>query len=100
VIIMKIYSNLKHAVTVASVVWMAVVPMAFAQSAPQLVTNGPQFSSGDEPGNGSGRRNVIESERYERVLRANTGFREQRMRKECGSIDDRGLHEQCLASFQ
>jgi hypothetical protein len=35
----------------------------------------------------------------EQALQANTAFREQRTRKECGVIDDRKLHEQCVASF-
>jgi hypothetical protein len=96
---MKIQSKLRLTLAAASLVGMAAAPAAFAQSAPQLVTNGPQVSPGDESGNGSGRRNVIDSKRYEQTLRANTAFREQRMRKECGSIDDQSLHEQCVASF-
>ena len=63
----------------------------------EIITNGPQ---GSPPGNWSARRNVIESQRYDRLLETNRGFREARMRKECGPITDQELHQQCLASFQ
>jgi hypothetical protein len=95
------HSSFKLAVAVASLAWAAAGPMAFAQSPPpQLVTNGPQTSPGDEPRNGAGRRNVADSQRYEQTLQANSAFRDQRERKECGSIDDPKLHEQCVASFR
>jgi len=45
------------------------------------------------------RQNVIQSERYDRLLETNRAFRQARMRKECGPITDPQLHEQCLASF-
>ena len=96
---MKIRSNIGLAVVTASLIWLAAVPAAFAQSAPQLITNGPQVNPGDESGNGSGQRNVLESQRYEQTLRANAAFRQQRIRKECGSIDDPSLHQQCVDSF-
>jgi len=96
---MKTDSTLKLILAAAAVVWMAAAPPAFAQSAPQLVTNGPQVSAGDlDPG--SGQRNVTDSQRYEQTLHANAAFREQRMQKECGPIDDRQLHERCMASFR
>ena len=66
---------------------------------PQLVTNGPQASRGDF-GDWSARRNVIQSERYDRLLQTNWSFRQARMRKECGPISDPQLHSQCLASFE
>ena len=34
-----------------------------------------------------------------RLLETNRGFREARMRKECGPITDQELRQQCLASF-
>ena len=64
----------------------------------QMVTNGPQASRGDF-GDWSARRNVIESARYDRLLQTNMGFRQARMRKECGPISDPQLHQQCMASF-
>ena len=75
------------------------MPAANAQSYnPQVVTNGPQASRGDF-GDWSARRNVIESAHYDRLLETNMGFRQARMRKECGPIHDPQLHDQCMASF-
>ncbi len=65
----------------------------------QVVTNGPQADPGDMSPNWSARQNVIESERYEKLLGTNPGFREARMRQECGPITDAQLHQQCLDSF-
>ena len=75
------------------------VPAAHAQYAnPELVTNGPQASRGDF-GGWSARRNVIESAQYDRLLETSWGFRQARMNKECGRINDPDLHGQCMASF-
>ena len=72
--------------------------MAGTPGAPdtEVVTNGPQ---GSPPSNWSARQNVIESHRYDRLLETNRGFREARMRKECGPITDPQLHQSCVASF-
>jgi hypothetical protein len=43
--------------------------------------------------------NVRQSEQYEQVLRSNPGFRAQRMKLECGPINDPQLHQQCVDSF-
>ena len=43
--------------------------------------------------------NVRQSEQYEQALRSNPGFRAQRMKQECGPINDPELREQCIASF-
>ena len=43
--------------------------------------------------------NVRESKQYEQALRSNPGFRAQRMKQECGPINDPQLHQQCVASF-
>ena len=45
------------------------------------------------------RRNVIESRQYDRAVETNRGFRQARMRKECGPITDPELRQSCLASF-
>jgi hypothetical protein len=66
-------------------------------SGTEVVTNGPQ---GTPPANWSARQNVIESQRYDRLLETNRGFREARMRKECGPITDPQLRQECLASFR
>lgn len=81
------------------------MPPAYAQ-APQtqpmyqneLVTNGPQASRGDF-GDWSARRNNIESARYDQLLQTSWVFRQARMHKECGPIQDPQLHSSCLASF-
>ena len=43
--------------------------------------------------------NVRQSEQYEQALRSNPGFRAQRMKQECGPINDPQLQQQCIASF-
>ena len=73
-------------------------PMQYTPQ-PQVLTNAPQASRGDF-GDWSARRNNIESARYDRLLQTSPGFRQARMRKECGPIGDPQLHQQCLASFQ
>jgi hypothetical protein len=77
------------------------IPAVRAQMAPpdQLITNGPQSSGVEQSGNWSARTNVIQSERYQRLVDTNAAFRHTRMIKECGPITDPQLHQQCLASF-
>src|SRR5579863_2174811 len=78
---------------------LGAMPAAQAQDAnTQLVTNGPQASRGDF-GDWSARRNVIESAHYDRLLQTNRAFRQARMNKECGRINDQQMHDQCIASF-
>jgi len=79
---------------------LGVVPPAKAQTGvnTQVLTNGPQASTGDY-GNWSAARNNAESAQYERLLQASPGFRQARMQRECGPITDAQLRAQCLASF-
>ena len=65
----------------------------------EVVTNGPQTSPGDASTSWSARQNVLQSHQYDRLLETNRGFRQARMRKECGPITDPELRQQCLASF-
>jgi hypothetical protein len=65
----------------------------------EMVTNGPQTNPGDISSSWSARRNVAESEHYDRLLERNPAFRQARERKECGPITDPQLHQQCLDSF-
>src|SRR5215475_13514022 len=74
------------------------VPMPGAPPA-ELYTNAPQVDPGDNPANWSARQNVVDSHRYEQLLRTNPAFRAARVRKECGSITEPALFQQCLASF-
>jgi hypothetical protein len=82
------------------------MPAAQAQMTPMpppghvdVYTNGPQATPGDNPANWSARQNVVESNRYERMVHGNPAFRQARIRKECGSINEPDLHQQCVASF-
>jgi len=84
----------------ACLMTVSAMPAAHAQTAPtQVITNGPQTDPGDVPPSWSERQNVIDSERYDRLLQTNRGFREAQMRRECGPISDPQLHADCLASF-
>src|ERR1700739_548015 len=65
----------------------------------EVVTNGPQTNPGDMTPSWSAGRNVIESQHYDRLVETNRGFRQARMRKECGPVTDPELRQQCLASF-
>jgi hypothetical protein len=65
----------------------------------EVVTNGPQTNPGDMTPSWSARQNVIQSQHYDRLLETNRGFRQARMRKECGPITDPKLRQECLASF-
>src|SRR4051794_41548805 len=78
----------------AACLTLAAVPAAQAQYyteptviQPQVETNGPQASRGDL-GDWSARRNVIASQRYDRLLQTSMGFRQARMRRGCGAIND------------
>jgi hypothetical protein len=64
-----------------------------------VVTNGPQTSPGDVSASWSARQNVTESKSYDRLLEADSAFRQARIRKECGPINDPQLHASCIASF-
>jgi ABC-type transport system substrate-binding protein len=82
------------------------VPSAYAQMVPMpppsrvdVYTNGPQVDPGDNPANWSARQNVVDSQRYERLVHTNPAFRQARIRKECGSINEPDLYQQCVASF-
>jgi hypothetical protein len=92
----------------AALAFAVVIPAAHAQimavpmpGAPpaELYTNAPQVDPGDNPANWSARQNVVDSNRYEQLLRVNPAFRAARVRKECGSITEPALLQQCVASF-
>src|SRR4051812_50111328 len=75
----------------AACLTLAAVPAAQAQYytepttiQPQVETTGPQASRGDL-GDWSARRNVIASQRYDRLLQTSMGFRQARMRRGSGA---------------
>ena len=71
----------------------------YEPSRTEVVTNGPQTNPGDASSSWSAQRNVTQSQQYDRLLETNHGFRQARMRKECGPISDPELRQACLASF-
>jgi hypothetical protein len=82
------------------------IPTAHAQTVPMpppsrvdVYTNGPQADPGDNPANWSARQNVVDSDRYERMVHTSPAFRQTRIQKECGSINEPSLHQQCVDSF-
>jgi hypothetical protein len=83
----------------ACLITAAALPPAHAQMGAGLVTNGPQTDPGDVSPSWSARQNVIDSQRYDKLLQTSRGFREARMRKECSPITDPQLHASCIASF-
>jgi hypothetical protein len=89
------------ALAAASLIGIATLGPARAQTAGivQVVTNGPQANVESQSPNWSARQNVIDSQRYDRLVATNRAFREARMRQECGPITDPQLHQSCIASF-
>jgi len=76
--------------------------MAPMQPPPDRVdyySGAPMADPGDNPANWSARQNVIESHRYEQLVHTNPAFRQARIQKECGSISEPDLYQQCVASF-
>jgi hypothetical protein len=94
------------AIAAACLITVSAMPGAQAQTAreqiasgSQVVTNGPQTDTGDVSPYWSPPQNVIQSQRYERLLQTSPTFRQARIRKECGPISDPQLRADCLASF-
>ena len=87
------------AVAVACLASSATTPSAHAQTARRTVTvkHPPISNPGDT--SWSAQQNMIDSKRYEQMLRTNPAFREARLQKECGGITIPELRESCLASF-
>jgi len=91
---------IKTLATVAAAVGLmamtAVVPAAKAQPGPD---NGNAWVMQNGEWVWSPRLNVINSHRYSELVQHNRSFRQARMQKECGPIEDPQLHQQCLDSF-
>jgi hypothetical protein len=98
---MIINNAMALAMAAACLAVVATTPAAQAQAQrrPVTVKHAPITSPGDVSDSESARRNVAESDQYERLLRKNPAFRRVRMQKECGGIADPELHQSCLASF-
>ena len=76
---------------------MAPMPMQAPPDEVDFYSDAPKADPGDF--NWSARRNVSDSERYESLVHSNPAFRAARIQKECGSITEVGLYQQCVASF-
>jgi len=75
------------------------VPVAQAQMVDtQVLTNTPRVNAGDRAGWLAARNNV-ESAHYDRLVESSPGFRQARIRRECGPIADQQMRQDCLASF-
>ena len=75
------------------------IPAAQAQMTDtQVLTNTPRMNAGDRA-DWMAARNNAESAQYDRLVETSPGFRQARMRKECGPITDAQLHQNCVASF-
>jgi len=85
---------------------LALVPAAQAQMAAplpnrvEIYSDMPKAEPGDSPANWSARRNIADSQRYEQLLRGNPAFRNARIQKECGSITEPELYQQCVGTFR
>ena len=98
---MIINTALSLAVGVAFLATIVTASMVHAQQARPtvVVKHRPIVSQGEVSESWDARQNVIDSKRYEQLLRTNPAFRRERMRIECGSITDPQLHQSCIASF-
>jgi hypothetical protein len=74
-------------------------PLPYPLERVDIYSGMPLADPGDDPANWSARQNVVDSDRYERLVRTNPAFRAARIRKECGSINELDLYEQCVATF-
>ena len=63
-----------------------------------LAVPAAQAQSYDRSG-GNPALNDAESAKYDRMVQTSPGFRQARMRKECGPITDPQLRQDCIASF-
>jgi hypothetical protein len=89
-----------HAQTMAP---MQPQPMAPMQPPPDRIdvyfySDAPHVEAGDLPGNWSMRQNVVDGDRYE-LVHTSPAFRQARIRKECGSLEESGAYQQCVHSF-
>jgi len=99
---------INRAITLATAATAATVCLSMIAATPDAqavarrtvtVKHPPITNQGDVSESWSAQQNVIESKQYERLLQTNHGFRQARMRKECGPITDPELRQSCLASF-
>jgi hypothetical protein len=95
-------SNTTFAIMAACLAAVATVPASHAAAQRHTVTmkHAPITGPDDVSESWSARQNVIDSKRYEMLLRTNPAFRQARMHRECGPITDPQLRASCQASFE
>ncbi|MGA8401377.1 MAG: hypothetical protein WB697_15910 [Stellaceae bacterium] len=76
---------------------MAPMPMQAPPDEVDYYSDAPKADPGDF--NWSAKQNVADSHRYEALVHTNPAFRAARIQKECGSITEPRLYQQCVASF-
>ena len=88
-----------HAQTMAAPAPRVMVPMQAPEPPAEVdyYSDAPKADPGDY--NWSARQNVADSDRYEQLVHTNPAFRAARIQKECGTITEPGLYQQCVASF-
>ena len=64
-------------------------PLPSGRAATEYYTNLPQADPGDDPANWSARQNVLDSRRYEQLVRTNPSFRAARIRQ--SSVKNEGV---------
>jgi hypothetical protein len=81
-------------VMIPTLVGLLALAATSAQAAPVPTKAHPHAKWRETPA-----QNVSKSQRYDHLLSTNAGFRNARMRKECGPIRDPELRASCLGSF-
>jgi hypothetical protein len=72
-------------------------PAAFAQTVADNVTSMKPVPN--PPNTESPAQNVKESQNYQAMVAENPAFRNNRIKQECGGIEDADLKKQCIDSF-
>jgi len=71
-------------------------PLAIAQSATSETSMQP---IPNPPNSETPAQNVKESQNYQAMVAENPAFRNDRIKRECGGIEDSDLKQQCINSF-
>jgi hypothetical protein len=88
---------LKTASIFALGVTLMSAPLAFAQAPADNITAMQPVPN--PPNTESPQQNVKESQSYQSMVAENPGFRNERIKRECGGIEDADLKKQCIDSF-
>ncbi|HML10160.1 MAG TPA: hypothetical protein VK432_04820 [Stellaceae bacterium] len=86
-----------HAQTMVPPPQPMMAPMQAPPDRLDFYSDAPKAEPGDF--SWSARQNVVDSDRYERLVHTNPAFRAARIRQECGPMTEPDLYQQCVASF-